>query len=322
MYLFKKILAKILLLLLFCCPFVFTQVTYVKVNHENIAVPTNMFSIKVKASYYNEELFNKLKNPPYSLTYSVHVSTDSQSRSIDFNINGDLSDINILDHYSKFEKEEFVESLIIMQLTPGLYVAELTDAIYEIKGQVLQNGKPLVNHIINLFTADNYVYNSITDEDGNYNFYEIGFSAGSHIVSYKIENTIYEKTLLVEEKQYNGSFIPWFVAIINFNDGNIEQSITDVNEPTDLPTGYNLSQNYPNPFNPSTKIEYSLPEASMVRLSIYSSLGQEVASLVNEYKTAGKYIVDFNASNLPSGMYFYKLQSGNFNSVKKMMLLK
>jgi len=83
-----------------------------------------------------------------------------------------------------------------------------------------------------------------------------------------------------------------------------------------------LHQNYPNPFNPTTKIEYSLPEASMVKLTVYNSLGQEVASLVNEYKAAGKHIVDFNANNLPSGMYFYKLQSGNFNSVKKMMLIK
>jgi hypothetical protein len=93
-------------------------------------------------------------------------------------------------------------------------------------------------------------------------------------------------------------------------------------EPKDIPTTYNLAQNYPNPFNPTTKIEYSLPEASMVRLAIYNSLGQEVASLVNEYKATGKYIVDFNANNLPSGMYFYKLQSDKFNAIKKMTLLK
>jgi Leucine-rich repeat (LRR) protein len=97
---------------------------------------------------------------------------------------------------------------------------------------------------------------------------------------------------------------------------------TLVEEPTELPTAYNLAQNYPNPFNPSTKIEYSLPEASMVRLAVYNSLGQEVTSLVNEYKDAGKYIVDFNASNLPSGIYLYKIQAGNFNKTQKMVLMK
>jgi hypothetical protein len=81
-------------------------------------------------------------------------------------------------------------------------------------------------------------------------------------------------------------------------------------------------QNYPNPFNPTTKIQYSLPEVSYARLSIYNSIGQEVMLLVNENQSAGKYIVDFNAQNLPSGIYFYRLQTSKFVDTKKMLLLK
>jgi hypothetical protein len=83
-----------------------------------------------------------------------------------------------------------------------------------------------------------------------------------------------------------------------------------------------LGQNYPNPFNPSTKISYSIKQDGFVTLKVYDILGVEIATLVNEQKTAGSYEADFNAANLPSGMYIYKLQSGSFTDVKKMLLTK
>jgi hypothetical protein len=82
-------------------------------------------------------------------------------------------------------------------------------------------------------------------------------------------------------------------------------------------------QNYPNPFNPNTKITYTLQSNGKVRLSVYDLLGREVAILVNnERKTAGKYEVIFNALNLSSGIYFYKLQTRSYVETKKMVLLK
>ena len=89
-----------------------------------------------------------------------------------------------------------------------------------------------------------------------------------------------------------------------------------------IPTDYTLFQNYPNPFNPSTAIEFSLPVNSNVTLTIYNLLGQVVTTLVNEDKPAGTYSVEFNATSLPSGIYFYKLEAGNFIQTKKMVLLK
>ena len=85
---------------------------------------------------------------------------------------------------------------------------------------------------------------------------------------------------------------------------------------------YNLDQNYPNPFNPYTKIKYSIPEMSKVSLTLFNLLGEEVTTLVNEEKTAGNYTVEFIASSLPSGVYFYQLKAGEYTSVKKMILLK
>jgi hypothetical protein len=89
-----------------------------------------------------------------------------------------------------------------------------------------------------------------------------------------------------------------------------------------LPGSYSLYQNYPNPFNPSTSITYSIPKAGQVKLNVYSVTGKLVASLVDEYKQAGNYTVNFNAQNLASGVYFYRLSSGSFVENKKMILLK
>ncbi len=85
---------------------------------------------------------------------------------------------------------------------------------------------------------------------------------------------------------------------------------------------YSLSQNYPNPFNPTTTIQYYMPERSLIRLVVYNTIGQEVAVLADGEKEAGTYSVNFNASSLPSGIYFYRIQAGKFIETKKMILLK
>jgi len=99
--------------------------------------------------------------------------------------------------------------------------------------------------------------------------------------------------------------------------------VTDVEDDYVVPSEFTLLQNYPNPFNPSTKIEYYLPVEGNVTLKIFDILGQEVRTLINnELISAGRHTVTFEASSLPSGIYIYKLQAGNFSSNKKMILLK
>jgi hypothetical protein len=97
--------------------------------------------------------------------------------------------------------------------------------------------------------------------------------------------------------------------------------ITEVKN-ENVPTSYSLEQNYPNPFNPSTTIEYSLPRNGFVKLKVFNVLGKEVTTLINGQVEAGNHKVNFDATNLNSGVYFYRLESGSFIDTKKMILLK
>ncbi len=98
--------------------------------------------------------------------------------------------------------------------------------------------------------------------------------------------------------------------------------ITNVEDEKQIPSEFNLTQNYPNPFNPTTKISWQSPVGSHQTLKIYDVIGNEVATLVDEYREAGSYEITFDASKLSSGIYLYKLQAGSFVEVKKMTLIK
>ncbi len=107
-------------------------------------------------------------------------------------------------------------------------------------------------------------------------------------------------------------------AIILFN-----PTVTGIkNESNTIPSKYALSQNFPNPFNPTTEIRFSIPQASNVKLTVYDIIGKEVGVIVNEYLSAGTYNYTWNARNLASGIYFYRIEAKNFVMVKKMILLK
>ncbi len=95
-----------------------------------------------------------------------------------------------------------------------------------------------------------------------------------------------------------------------------------VNVSYDVPAEFVLSQNFPNPFNPSTRISYFVPKESFVSIRVYDFLGREVTTLVSETKSTGSYELSFDASNLPSGTYFYTLIADNYSETKKMILIK
>ncbi len=125
----------------------------------------------------------------------------------------------------------------------------------------------------------------------------------------------------------NGKYY-YVVAAVDIS-GNISEfsneasaTLTDVQLEDAIPTEYALKQNYPNPFNPTTMIKFAIPEASQVKLAIYDVTGREVGLLVNEQMAAGTYSVDWNAVNLSTGIYFYRIEAGSFVNVKKMILIK
>lgn len=98
--------------------------------------------------------------------------------------------------------------------------------------------------------------------------------------------------------------------------------VTDIHDNQKPVNEYLLEQNYPNPFNPATIINYQITESNVVTIKVFDILGKEIATLVNEYKPAGKYVIEFNAAKFASGVYFYKIKSGDFTDTKKMLLLR
>ena len=113
-----------------------------------------------------------------------------------------------------------------------------------------------------------------------------------------------------------------FILLVIFTTGISAQNVVKSGDNNNKNIRYELNQNYPNPFNPTTTIKFTIPKESHVVLKVYNTLGQEVKTLINEFKEAGTYSVNFSGENLLTGMYFYRLEAGGFTQVKKMTLLK
>ena len=126
-----------------------------------------------------------------------------------------------------------------------------------------------------------------------------------------------------DDWQGNNRLYLWGCVIDGVVYGDTSFTVTSVEEdPRYNLNNFHLAQNYPNPFNPSTTISFSIPERTNVMLKVINSLGEEVAVLVNVEKDSGSYSVEFRSTGLPSGIYIYRMQSGNFVSSKKMLLIK
>ncbi|MCU0405535.1 MAG: T9SS type A sorting domain-containing protein [Ignavibacteriaceae bacterium] len=123
----------------------------------------------------------------------------------------------------------------------------------------------------------------------------------------------------IDSKLETGSYT-YRLKQIDF-DGSFEYS-NEIKAEVEIPLAYSLEQNYPNPFNPSTKISYSIPADGYVKLAVYNLLGEEVATIVNSFQKADRYEVNFNASGLSSGVYVYKIESANYTSSRKLVLMK
>jgi hypothetical protein len=154
-------------------------------------------------------------------------------------------------------------------------------------------------------------------QDGTHNYHNFWFAGMDTIPNYVRQGDTFESVTGILWYSFS-----YYKLIPRKNDDFVGW-VTDVNNETRLPISYSVTQNYPNPFNPSTKINYSLPAEGNVTLKIYNILGQEVRTLINnENKSAGDYTISFDASNLASGVYFYRIEVSNYVEVKKMMLLK
>jgi hypothetical protein len=143
----------------------------------------------------------------------------------------------------------------------------------------------------------------------NVNVWENG---GRVLYTYSINNDITEEIV----QEWNGS------AWINVDKYTYSYIVTEIENVEESVLSYGISNNFPNPFNPSTRIKYFIPTQSYVTIKVFDALGNEIATLVNEEKQTGNYSVEFDASELTSGIYFYRLRAGDYIETRKMMFIK
>jgi photosystem II stability/assembly factor-like uncharacterized protein len=167
------------------------------------------------------------------------------------------------------------------------------------------------------FYAENFIF---TNE---YTAYTPGFGSSDGGVNWVQQFSPHSPTAIKFINNYTGYIVGNEGAIYKTtNAGGLNVGVNQIS--AEVPDKFSLSQNYPNPFNPSTKINYELKNTNYVSLKVFDLLGKEVATLVNEKQSAGSYAVDFNSAefNLPSGIYFYTLNAGEFKETRRMILIK
>jgi hypothetical protein len=153
--------------------------------------------------------------------------------------------------------------------------------------------------------------NIIAHNTDSISLYGSTLTLGNHILSVNVKHTT--DFVKNDPNKLLESSGKWTITVVQ---------PTGIAGKEEILQNYILRQNYPNPFNPKTSIIYSIPNQSFVQLKIYDILGKEVATLVDEEKTAGIYKVEFNGNSLSNGLYFYRMQSGKFIDTKKFILLK
>jgi hypothetical protein len=234
----------------------------------------------------NSEPNDQVTNPPYEVHHNVlYYGQDA------------------LDYQATREtinKAPFASQAIRDAVDPGL-----GDVSTEISELTLTEIPGIMQDLLDWYADESYAQ-AVTTTDADMERQTNAYWAGTFDASYSSD----DPALLGSDGEPVGD-LNW--------DSEVVLSVADN---SNVPVGFELSQNFPNPFNPETTIKYSLAKAGKVSLKVFNTLGQEVATLVNEVKTAGSYSVTFEPTDLTSGMYFYTLSVGDQVSTKKMVLLK
>ncbi len=192
----------------------------------------------------------------------------------------------------------------------SLYTSELPVELTSFKYITLENSVKL---IWQTSTEINNLGFDIERKQEHSTWEKIGFTRGNG-------NCTSPKEYFYIDNNPSCGLLKYRLKQIDF-DGKYEYS-KEVEVSLDIPQKFSVRQNFPNPFNPSTKIEFSIPSDNIVEIRVFNLLGMEVATLLNEHKRAGMYSVEFFSSNLSSGIYFYKIVSGKYSDIKKMILLR
>ena len=171
----------------------------------------------------------------------------------------------------------------------------------------------------NIVIDTSFISGSIPGVEGNITPILTGFSDSS--ISITTAYIPVDKSIKVIIDFYNLIHHSEFLERVLIHFG-LEEPNSIIDDNADQPNTFHLQQNYPNPFNPSTTIKFQIPEAGFTSLKVYDVLGNDITTLVNEEKPAGVYELVFDAQNLTSGIYFYRIISGSYSETKKMVLLR
>ncbi len=215
-----------------------------------------------------------------------------------------------------------------------------SDNEFTINAEVTKTNETISNDLtINYVVVEDVIYQGNNGISDHKNVMRTIPNLNGTPIAVEVNETKNFSQTIVKNNEWNTNNLKVIVYIQSSSSKEVYQTelidynnftVTGIKSENELPTEFTLEQNYPNPFNPSTTIKYSIPStvktqnsaAQHVLLKVYDILGKEVATLVNEQKTAGNYYINFNASELTSGIYFYKLNAGNFIKTKKMTILK
>jgi len=227
------------------------------------------------------------------------------------------------EHYAQQAKEDSMNIQLMINCDMISYttktVEESNVRINYYSGSVVM--RDLAMDATQQFSLITPVIGSLNQYSDSYPFYEQGFPA---VYFEEDDFSPYYHTIDDIISNYNMDYCREVIksAGATLLKCMLQNTPTDVEDDINLPTLANLYQNYPNPFNPLTKINYSVPQTSNVVITVFDILGNEIETLVNEEKSIGTYEITWIAENLPSGVYFYRLQAGSFVQTKKMVLLR
>lgn len=288
---------------------------------ETTAYPDNDFSVEVASSQMSGTVTDEYGNPV------INSEVYFYSESFTFN-RWTTTDMNGVYHLGLMANELPVTNLNLTcndsydtAFVTANYKFELIDSGEDIvrnfimfrtnstiSGRVTFNGSaPGFTLPIWAANTDSGTAATYTDNDGNFIFY-VSDRISEYFINLNVPDGFEYDIVTAHAGESN--------VVVNL-------TITDVpNVNLNVPNEYSLGQNYPNPFNPKTTISYAIPQTGLVQIKIFNIIGREIITLVNEQKQAGRYNVEFNADELPSGVYLYRLQSGDFVRTEKMVLLK
>lgn len=261
--------------------------------------PNNNYKVQFYADFNNNGTYD---SPPADHAWEIAVSNLTQDTTVGFNHNTNFNDITW----------NYLYTLNFGNMSPH------SGQVLELRIVREDNNTEIGRIRLDSITVSNFSLSVPGIESGT--AYRADFYADFNNNS-KYDAPPADHAWRLTFNSENSNFVQNFSHNTNFTD--IQWPVTtDIDDNLSNPVSFSLGQNYPNPFNPFTHFDIQIPVSGNVLVKVYNSLGQEAATLVNQYKTAGTYKISFDASELKSGIYFYQMTSGNIQLTRKMLLLK